>query len=94
MKPKKKKKMKKAKAGKGKGKRSVAKVRKSSQATVSDNGPKRAPKDGPNLTLRMYNASQLAKVQAAARKSGMSTNTFAHSELEKAADLALAKLAE
>jgi predicted HicB family RNase H-like nuclease len=43
-----------------------------------------APKNGPNLTLRMRSDAQIKRVKAAAGKAGMSMNTWACEVLDRA----------
>jgi DNA invertase Pin-like site-specific DNA recombinase len=53
----------------------------------SSNGtdtPSPAPKDGPAVTLRMRNGAQINRVKAAAKKLGISMNTFVVEVLDRA----------
>jgi hypothetical protein len=81
-------------------KKKAAKVRKSRKANGNGAGTstselgagnrvmmvKPAPKDGPNLTLRMRDATSIARIKQAAIKAGMSMNTWAVEVLGQAAE--------
>lgn len=47
---------------------------------------KPAPKDGPNLTIRMRSNAAIDRVKKAASKTGLSMNTWAVEVLERAAE--------
>jgi predicted HicB family RNase H-like nuclease len=58
--------------------------KKTAQAATND-GFKPVPKNSPNLTLRMRSKTQIERVKAAAKKLGLSMNTYAVEVLERAA---------
>jgi len=49
-------------------------------------GPKPAPKTGPGLNLRARSEAQIDKIKAAAKKAGMSMNTWVVEVLDRAAE--------
>jgi predicted HicB family RNase H-like nuclease len=70
-------------AGKKKGK-DKGKIK----AKVEGNGILPVPKDGPNLTLRARNQSQIDRIKRAAGKAELSMNTWAIEVLDRAAQAA------
>lgn len=66
--------------------RAKPKADSSNGAVLDLAGPKPAPKDGPNLTLRMRSKDLIGRVKQAAVKAGMSVNTYANEVLERAAE--------
>lgn len=58
------------------------------EEVVDSTGPKPAPKDGPSLTLRARNVTQIERIKRAASKAGISMNTWAVEVLDRAAQAA------
>lgn len=67
-------------------KKKVARPQTNGAETPDNTGPAPVPKGGPTITQRMRDREQIEKVKAAAKRAGMSMNTWVAEVLEKAAE--------